>query len=380
MLRRRSHLSKVRSLLRDFPAVAILGARQVGKTTLARQLAGNKAAWFDLEDPDVLDRLARPTEALRPLRGLVVLDEIQRRPELFPVLRVLCDRPGVPARFVVLGSASPQLLRQSSESLAGRVAYHTLDPFCLEEVGPSRLERLWLRGGFPRSFLARDGAQSFAWRRELISTYLQRDLPQLGIGIPAETLGRFWRMLTHYHGQVFNSSAFARSFGVGDTTVRRYLDVLAETFMVRLLPPWQENISKRQVKAPKAYFRDSGLLHALQGLPDRDQIFNHPHLGASWEGFALEEVVRRLQARAEECFFWATYQGAELDLLVARGRERLGFEFKHHPSPGLTPSMEIACRDLKLDRLTVIHRGTETYRLAPRVVAVPLSGFGGALK
>ena len=363
-------------MLRRSPVVAILGARQVGKTTLARMVAEGQrgpVTFLDLEDPADVARLAEPVLALGGLRGLVVLDEVQRLPEIFRALRVLADRPRRPARFLVLGSASPDLLRQSSESLAGRLAFHELGGFSLEEVGAEKLARLWLRGGFPRSFLARSEKVSGDWRRDFVRTFLQRDLPQLGITIPSETLGRFWSMLAHYHGQVWNASEFARSFGVADTTVRRYLDTLAATFVLRILPPWRENVGKRQVKSPKVYVADSGILHTLLGVGEGRDLERHPKLGASWEGFGIEQVVACLRARREECFFWSTYAGAELDLLVIRGRHRLGFEIKRTAAPSLTPSMRAAMKDLGLDRLDVIHAGAETFPLAPRVRAVSLS-------
>ena len=375
-LARRTHRDRVRRLLRASPVVALLGARQVGKTTLARDLM---AAWpgatvvFDLESPADVAVLAEPLLALGPRRGLVVLDEVQRRPELFPVLRVLADRPRRPARFLVLGSASPALLRESSESLAGRIAYHELEGFSIDEVGVRHLARLWLRGGFPRAFLARTERDSVDWRRDFVRTFLERDLPQLGVTIPAATMGRFWAMLAHYHGQVWNASEFARSFGVSDMTVRRYLEVLAGTFVVRILPPWHENIAKRQVKSPKIYLADSGLLHTLLDLRSREDLERHPKVGASWEGFAITAIVRRLGARWSECYFWATHAGAELDLLVVRGRTRLGFEIKRTAAPALTPSMKAALSDLRLTRLDVIHAGEQTFPLAPRARAIPLS-------
>jgi len=380
MIRRHRHLRAVRSLLSRNPVVAILGARQVGKTTLAGEmrLSGRgPAAWFDLEDTAHLARLADPMLALRGLRGLVVIDEVQRLPGLFPVLRVLADRPGRPARFLLLGSASPDLKRQGSESLAGRIAHYVLPPLGLEEAGRSSLGRLWMRGGFPRAFLARSEAASVEWRREFIAAFLERDLPQLGFGLPAHTMRRFWTMLAHYHGQVWNASEFARSFGVADTTVRNYLDALSATFVVRQLQPWHENLSKRQVKSPKVYLSDSGLLHTLLGIENLGELESHPRLGASWEGFALEAVIQMLGARPEECYFWATHAGAELDLLVVKGGKRRGFEFKRTEAPSLTPSMKIALKDLKLDRLDVIHAGRETFSLAERVRAIPLGRVRG---
>lgn len=375
MLERPVHLARVQSLLSRFPVVAILGARQVGKTTLARRLAAEfhaSARFFDLEDPSDLSQLAEPTLALKALRGLVVLDEVQRRPDLFTTLRVLADRPDLPARFLVLGSASPALLRQSAESLAGRIAYHHLEGFALDEVGGHRSEELWTRGGFPRSFLAGSEAESHEWRREFVQTFLERDLPQLGVRTPSTTIGRFWAMLAHYHGQTWNGSELARSFGVADTTVRGYLDLLVGTFTVRALPPWHANLGKRQVKAPKVYIRDSGILHALLGLETRQDILRHPKLGASWEGFALHEVIRRLNARPEECFFWATHAGAELDLFVLRGTRRLGFEFKRTDAPRVTRSMRTAIEDLQLDSLDVVHAGDHTFPMSDRIRALAL--------
>lgn len=356
--------------------VAVLGPRQVGKTTIAADLRRSwpgPSAAFDLEDPGDVASLTDPMLALRPLRGLVVLDEIQRVPGLFPVLRVLADRPRSPARFLVLGSATPDLLRQSSESLAGRLAFHELDGFALDEVGVERFDPLWLRGGFPRAFLARSAQESFDWRLDFIRTFVERDLPQLGVSIPSTTLRRFWAMLAHYHGQIWNASEFARAFGVSDMTVRRYLDLLAATFVVRILLPWHENLSKRQVKSPKVYLADSGLLHALLNIRTREDLERHPKVGASFEGFAIAAIADRLKARWNECFFWATHAGAELDLLVVRGRTRLGFEIKRTVAPVVTPSMRTALTDLGLARIDVIHAGDRTYPLAPRIRAVAIS-------
>ncbi|HET6202714.1 MAG TPA: ATP-binding protein [Planctomycetota bacterium] len=376
MILRGGHLARIEDLLRRHPIVEILGARQVGKTTLARQLAARRkgvCTFLDLEDPADLGRLGEPRFALVALRGLVVLDEIQRRPDLFPVLRVLADRPRLPARFLLLGSASPDLLRRSTETLAGRISFHELRGFSLDEVGVGSLRRLWLRGAFPRSFLARSDPASAEWRREFVKTFLERDLPQLGVPVPSATMRRFWSMLAHYHGQTWNASEFGRSFGVADTTVRRYLDLLTSTFVIRQLPAWSANVAKRQVKAPKVYLADSGLLHTLLGIEDARTLEAHPKVGASWEGFALEAVVKRLEARAEECFFWRTHAGAELDLFVVRGSRRLGFEMKYTDAPAVTPSMRSALEDLKLDRLDVLHAGAETYPLAPRIRAVAAS-------
>jgi len=366
----------VQTALGRFPVVGIIGARQAGKTTLARAIAKRQlgpVTHFDLEDTADLARLADPRLALGDLRGLVILDEIQRRPEIFPTLRVLADRRPRRVRFLVLGSASPDLLRQGSESLAGRIHYHELKGLSLSDVGRTRLKRLWLRGGFPRSFLAKSETESVAWRGALIRTFLERDLPQLGVQIPAETLRRFWTMVAHVHGQTWNASEFGRAFGMADTTVRRYLDLLTGTFLVRQLQPFHENLAKRQVKAPKLYVSDSGLLHSLLGLQDERDLEGHPKVGASWEGFALDEVVRRMGARAEDCYFWATHAGAELDLLIVRGRRRWGFEVKKTSAPSLTRSMHIAMKDLRLDRLDVIHAGRDSFALAPKVRAVALA-------
>ena len=370
------HAAAVARLLRRSPVVALLGARQVGKTTLARRIARaerGRVTIFDLENPTDVARLADPMLALQDLRGLVVLDEIQRRPELFPVVRVLVDRPRSGVRFLVLGSASPDLLRQTSESLAGRIAFYELPGFSMLELGPAVLERLWLRGGFPRSYLARSGRASLEWRRDFIRTFLERDLPQFGVRIGAQTMRRFWTMLAHYHGQVWNASELSRAFGVADTTVRHYLDVLEATFMVRALLPWRANVRKRQVKAPKVYLTDSGILHALLDVDTISTLQGHPKVGASWEGFMLETVLHYLGVWREQCYFWRTHAGAELDLLVVRGRQRLGFEFKRTTAPRLTPSMRSALADLQLNRLDVIHAGRETFPLDRRVRAVAAS-------
>jgi predicted AAA+ superfamily ATPase len=376
MIPRKRHESIVLRLLRDFPVVAILGARQVGKTTLAQQIMEvhkGPTQRFDLEDPADLARLDDARLALSGRRGLVVLDEIQRRPDIFPILRVLADRRPRPARFLVLGSASPGLLRQSSETLAGRIAFHTLSGFHLDEVGPGKLDQLWLRGGFPPSFLARRNATSLNWRRQFIRTFLERDLPQLGVRVSGTTLSRFWSMLAHYHGQVWNSSEFARSFGVSDKTVRHYLDLLSAALVVRLLTPWHANVGKRQVKSPKVYIGDSGILHSLLGINDARDLDRHPKVGASWEGFLLHQILEHLGAAPEECFFWATHSGAEIDCLWMRGRRRWGFEFKRTSAPTLTRSARTALDLLDLQRLYVIHAGTESFPLGAKVTAVAAS-------
>lgn len=371
-------LTELERRLRHFPVLALLGARQVGKTTLAQQLAAAQegpATRFDLEDPRDLARLADPMLVLEPLRGLVVLDEVQRLPNLFPVLRVLADRPGTPARFLVLGSASPELLRQTSESLAGRISHFELDGFRQPEVEKEELDPLWVRGSFPRAFLAPDEATSFEWRREFIRTYLERDLAQLGFGMPPEAMRRFWTMLAHYHGQTWNGAELARAFGMAERTVRRYLDALCSTFMVRRLEPWHTNLAKRQVKAPKVYLADSGLLHALLDIEDRDQLIGHPKVGASWEGFAIEQVIATLGLSRRECYSWGLHSGAELDLLVRRGGRSWGFEFKLTSAPRTTRSMRSAIDTLGLDGLFVVHAGDSDFPLAEGIRAVPLSGL-----
>ena len=336
MIERKGHLRTLSDLLSRHPVVGIVGARQVGKTTLARTLVSElkeNVNYFDLENPEDIARLQDPMLALKRLEGLVVIDEIQRSPKLFEVLRVLVDRPDSKVRFLILGSASPELLRQGSETLAGRIFYHNLPGFSLKEIGMDNYEKLWIRGGFPRSYTANSPDESNEWRRGFVSTFLERDLPQLGINISSMTLRRFWTMLAHYHGQVWNASAFARSFGVADTTVRNYLDILSSAMVVNQFLPWHANISKRQVKTPKVYITDSGILHTLLNMETLSDIEAHPKLGASWEGFVISEIIRRLQARKEECFFWATHAGAELDLLVTRGKKKLGFEIKRTSSP-----------------------------------------------
>ncbi len=360
----------IRTALRRSPAVALVGPRQVGKTTLARDyLAPASPNYFDLENPLDLQRLAEPMAALSRLRGLIVVDEIQRRPELFPVLRVLIDRQPLPARFLVLGSASPALLQQSSESLAGRLEIIDTPGFALSEVGAEHLETLWNRGGFPRAFLAESDADSLAWRESFVRLTVERDLPGLGLGAPPATVRRFWSMVAHYHGQVWSSAEPARSLGISEPTVRRYLDFLTSADLVRQLQPWFENLGKRQVKSPKVYVRDSGLLHALFNLETLDVALAHPKVGASWEGFLLEEVLKA--ARPDQACFWATHQGAELDLLMLKGDRRVGVEFKRSDAPALTPSMRIAMNELKLDALFVFYPGPKRYTLANRVEVLP---------
>jgi uncharacterized protein len=344
---------------------------------LARHIvSADSVNYFDLENPASLSRLAQPMTALEKLRGVVVIDEVQRRPDLFPILRVLADRKPLPARFLILGSASPDLLRQSSESLAGRIEIVPIGGFDLDEVGASALGRHWSRGGFPNSFLARSNPDSFAWREQFIRTFLERDVPQLGINIPAPALLRFWTMVAHCHGSVWNAADPARSLGISESTVRRYLDLFTSLLVVRQLQPWHENLSKRQVKAPKVYIRDSGLLHVLLGIRTEQDMLGHPKIGASWEGYATEQLLSELEP--SQAYFWATHQGAELDLLLFKDGRRLGIEIKRVDAPTLTPSMRVALADLKLEQLVVLYPGSQAYELEPRVRVMPLSALAGA--
>ena len=372
MIKRQATHKLLTAALARSPVVLLAGPRQCGKTTLARALLSpDSVNYFDLEDPASLARLDEPMTALSPLRGLVVIDEVQRRPDLFPVLRVLADRKAAPARFLILGSASGDLLRQSSESLAGRMESLALGGFSLAEVGADAQSRLWLRGGFPRAYLAATNAGSAIWRQQFIQTLLERDFPQWGVRVPAVALRRFWTMVAHYHGQIWNAAEPARALGVSEATARRYLDLLTDAFMLRQLQPFHANIGKRQVKAPKIYVRDSGLLHQLLGLDAHKALLSHPKLGASWEGFVIEQVLARTQP--DEAFFWATHQGAEIDLILHKGGLRIGVECKRTDAPRVTPSMRIALEDLQLDRVLVIYPGSKRFALADRIEAVPLA-------
>lgn len=371
MITRKHYLETIRERLKSFPVVSVLGPRQVGKTTLAQEIAGEQPShFFDLEDVDALARLAEPKVALERLTGLVVLDEVQRKPELFALLRVLADRKPVKARFLLTGSASPDLVRGVSESLAGRVAHVDVAGFNLEEVGDSEWRKLWWRGGFPLAYLGETDAVSRQWQEEFVRTLLERDMPQLGITIASTALRRFWTMLTHYHGQIWKGSELARSLGASEPTMRKYLDILCSTFMVRQLAPWHENLSKRQVKSPKVYLRDSGLLHCLMRLGAFADLEAHPKLGASWEGFALEQVLSITGDR--DAYFWATHGGAELDLMVNWRGRKYGFEFKYGDAPSMTKSMHTALNDLKLERLFVVHPGKDSYVMNDQTEAVAI--------
>lgn len=371
MLPRPSYLNRLEIALQRSPIVALLGPRQCGKTTLARMFIERRpATFFDLESLPDRRRLQNPELVLGQLSGLVVLDEIQTMPELFNVLRVLVDRPENRARFLILGSASPDLVRRASETLAGRVEFVELHGFDLLETGVEAWQTLWLRGGFPRSFLADSDEDSLAWRENFIRTFLERDLLQLGIRIPAVAMRRFWTMLAHYHGQTWNASELGRSLGLSDKTVRHYLDILSGAFMVRQLQPWFENLGKRQVKAPKIYLQDSGLLHALLDISDAQSLLGHPKCGASWEGFALEQVLRLL--RPSQAYFWATHSGAELDLLFFHRGKRYGVEFKFNEAPTVTRSMRAALRDLDLAHLWIVYPGREAYPVETNITVLPL--------
>lgn len=373
-IKRTPELELLKKLLKDNPIVAILGPRQCGKTTLSHQfsrLLSTEVTAFDLENPRDAERLKDPLLALEDTKGVVIIDEIQRLPDLFPVLRVLSDR-SKKTKYLILGSASRDLIKQSSESLAGRISYLEIGGFSLEHIGAQNLGRLWIRGGFPRSYLASSEASSYQWREDFIATFLERDIPQLGIKVPAKSLRRFWGMLAHYHGQIFSASEIGRSLGVSDHTAQRYLDLLSGTFMVRQLRPWYYNTKKRLVKRPKIYFRDTGILHALLSLENRKDVLSHPKLGASWEGFALEEVIRQLHLKEEESFFWGLHTGAELDLVFEKKGKLYGIEVKYTQAPSLTSSMRFAFRELSLKHLWVVYPGKEEYSLAKDITVISL--------
>lgn len=385
-MKRQAYLAAIEHSWELFPVVALLGPRQVGKTTLARQYGEQHyrgivppTHYFDLEDPISEARLMNPKLALEQLSGLVIIDEIQRQPELFPLLRTLADAKRKDTRFLILGSASLDLIKNSAESLAGRIRYIEIHPFSMHEIGQNETDRLWLRGGFPPAFLAGSDEGSCLWREQYIRTFLERDIPQLGINIPAQGMRRLWQMLAHVHGNILNLSELGRSLDISDATVRRYIDILAGTFMVRRLPAWHLNISKRQVKLPKIYIRDSGVFHQLMGIQSWETLQTHPKLGASWEGFALEEVVKHLQLRNEDLYFWAVHQQAELDLLSTAHGKMIGYEFKFTDKPSVTKSMSTALSLLKLDSLYVIYPGHVRWTMSPGIEAVPLRQIGEIL-
>ncbi len=379
MILRAGRVAEIEEAFRHVPIVSILGPRQSGKTTLARTIArGRAAATFDLEHPSDVARLQTPMTALESLRGLVVIDEVQRMPSLFEVLRVLADRPRRPARFLILGSVDPRLVRGVSESLAGRVRHVDVAGFDVLEAGAKHARKLWVRGGFPRAFLAKTEAASFAWRQDYIRDFLHSDLSQLGITIPAATLGRFWNMLAHLHGNLWSAADLARALGASENTARHYLDLLSGAWAIRQLQPWFENIGKRQVRSPKVYVRDTGLLHTLLGVSSHHDLMGHPKVGASWEGFVIDQVASIL--RRHELYFWATHQGTELDLLVVRGGKRYGFEVKLSDGPTITKSMHIALGDLGLDRLSIVVPGTRSYPLGERVDVISIGDLANHLR
>ncbi len=379
MIKRTKITEHIRTALKRSRAVALLGPRQCGKTTLARQLINvTSPNYFDLEDPESIVRLSEPKTVLGSLKGVIVIDEVQRRPDLFPVLRVLLDRKPLPAKFLILGSSSPDLLRQSSETLAGRLETIVIGGFSLGEAGLKKSSRLWLRGGPPLSFLAKTDADSFVWRKNFIQLFLERDLRQHGINFPIVMLHKFWTMLAHSHGQIWNSADPARALGVSEPTVRRYLDILTGVYMSRQLRPWHANIKKRQVRAPKIYIRDSGILHALLGLKVESDILSYPRCGASWEGYIIEEVIKSVEP--DDVYFWATHNGAEIDLVFIKDGRMYGVECKRADAPALTPSMKIALEDLKLERIAVVYPGKQRYSLNKQVVVAPLESVAGGMK
>lgn len=372
MIERTDYLRKVQTALGRSPITALLGPRQCGKTTLAREIAGkSESIYLDMESVADRRRLTNPELAFSQMHGLVILDEIQSMPELFPVLKNIVDQPDNAIKFLILGSASPVMIRSASESLAGRVEFVDLHGFCLTETGPEHWESLWLRGGFPRSYLAKTEEDSAVWREGFIRTFLERDIPQLGITIPAAAIRRFWTMLAHYHGQTWNASEISRSMGLTDKTIRSYLDILTGTYLIRQIQPWYENVGKRQVKAPKIYFQDTGLLHSLLDIPDLLTLFGHPKVGASWEGFAIEQILRVVQPSG--AYFWGTHSGAEIDLVFNLAGKRLGVEVKFNDAPTITASMRIAAKDLDLDHLWVVYPGKESYPLAENISTLPIT-------
>ncbi|PCI39470.1 MAG: hypothetical protein COB50_01095 [Thiotrichales bacterium] len=385
-MQRLKFLNEITSAFLVHPIVTLLGPRQCGKTTLARQYITAlkttlpKINYFDLENLEDLARLKNPLLTLKQLRGLIVIDEIQLLPDLFSTLRVLIDAPDIEQRYLILGSASRDLLNQSSETLAGRIQYIQLTPFNCKELDlheetaviDQKLTNLWLRGGFPKSYCATSDKNSSIWRDAYIKTFLERDIPNLGIRIPSSNIRRFWMMLTHYHGNICNHSELGRSMQLSGKTIKQYVDLLESTFMIRQLSPWFENIKKRQVKSPKIYFRDSGILHSLMRVHSHDDLLLNPKIGASWEGFMLEEVLRLYDIEPEEAFFWSTQSHAELDLMIVKGSKKFGFEFKYTDQPKLTKSMRIALECLNLENITVLYAGDKTFPLSEKVTVTNL--------
>lgn len=372
IVERAEYLKSISLTLKRNSVCALLGPRQCGKTTLAREFGASRKSthFFDLELPSDQARLSRPELTLSSLTGLIVIDEIQRMPELFTVLRPLADRNKSNTKFLILGSAAPDLIRGASESLAGRVGFVDMSGFNIGEIGENNWKNLWIKGGFPRSYLCRSNAASSKWRNNFIRTFLEQDIPSLGIRIPPLTLRRFWFMVAHYHAQIWNGSDLARSLSVSEHTVRHYLDILTGTFLIRQLQPWHENLSKRQYKSPKVYMRDSGILHTLLSISTHLELENHPKFGASWEGFALEQVLSIVGSH--EAYFWGTHSGAELDLLLFRRGKRLGVEFKASDAPVMTKSLHVSLNDLKLDRAYIIYPGDQAYQVDEKVDVVPL--------
>lgn len=381
-IKRSPEIALLKERLKNYPAVAILGPRQCGKTTLAHQFARiwkKNVVFFDCEDPQDINRLSEPLTAFKDATGLIVLDEIQRVPDLFPVLRVIIDRKE-DKKFLILGSASPDLIKQTAESLAGRISYIEMRGFSCEHIDTSAVDRLWIRGNFPRSFLARNEHVSYRWRQDFIATFLERDIPNLGFKLPARTMRRFWTMLAHYHGQVLNSSEIGRSLELSDHTVRRYLDLLCGTFMIRQLLPWHYNTKKRLIKNPKIYFRDTGLLHTLLSLETKHDVFSHPKLGASWEGFALEETIQRLQLSDDSIFFWGVHTGAEIDMVFQKKGRLYGIEVKYSHAPSVTPSIRSAVEELSLSHVWIIYPGIKIFPLAKNITVLPVTKLGGLFK
>lgn len=381
-MKRENFLTKIANRFKTFKVVALLGPRQCGKTTLARKyiekIGGVPAEnYFDLEDPLALGRLENPKLALEALEGLIVIDEIQRKPELFPLIRVLVDDAKVKRQFLILGSASRELIKQGSESLAGRINYLELTPFTPKEVGYENFDKIWLRGGYPLSYLAESEEQSKLWLKSYVATFLERDIPQLGFNLPSQSMRRVWTMLTHYHGQTMNYSEIGRALALDDMTIRRYVDILAGTFMIRVLRPWSSNLKKREVKAPKIFFRDSGIFHSLLGVGNKNELLTNPKLGASWEGLALEMIIRNSEAETEDCYFWGVHQQGELDLLIIKDGKRLGYEIKYSDTPSLSDFAKTIPELLKLDEFNVIYPGDKTFPIEKGINAVGIGNLVG---